>query len=68
MDTENSCQRGQWLEDWVKMVAGLSKQGKKPPHRHRQRYGDYPQGKGVGEVEKSKGGINGDENRLDLGW
>ena len=32
-----------------------------------QQYGDYLKERGVGEVEESKGGINGGGRKLDLG-
>ena len=52
----------------MKPVKGLNRQTDKQTHRHRQHYDDY-QGKGVvGELEKEKGGINGDGRRLDFGW
>ena len=50
----------------MKKVKGLST--KKDTHRHRQQYGDYQGERGMGEVEKGKGRINGDGRRLDIGW
>ena len=40
---------------------------KEKPQRHRQECGDYQRERGVGEIEESRGGINGDGRRLDFG-
>ena len=41
--------------------------GIKQRKSHRQS-GDYQRERGVGEAEESKGGIDGDGRRFDLGW
>ena len=56
---------GMGLGGWVKKVKGLSKT--KKPHWQTTKW-SLTEGKGVGEVEEGKGGINGDEKRLNLEW
>ena len=51
----------------MEKVKGLSKKTKQSK-THRYQYGDYQRKKGVGEVEEGERGINGDGQKLDLGW
>ena len=47
---------------------GIKHKNKQKTTHKQTTVGWLPEGKGVGEVEEGKGGINGDGRRLDLGW